>query len=265
MTVWEDFELKCTDYLNNKYGQYANFVHKGGVNSTVADILVNTHSGNKFYIDAKHTPAQCGQFVLIPNIKTSSFIYSSKNANPINDYAKAIINHMNNFFEKYKDAGASGKNIYFSNCEKVFSNWIVENYKAKNVRYFITNNFTVLPTENFADYFEVTAKYRIKRSGSSSLGKKRVEKYALFLSNNMITNFKITKIRTDGNKLYVLSDSNLHNIRFNDGTYEYMFSARNSEYEVRKLSNTYNANVIFSITHKNIFGISEDDFICGLK
>lgn len=62
MAIWEDFEVECTDYLNKRFGAYARFIHQGGADSTVPDILVETNSGHSFYIDAKHSPAQCGQF-----------------------------------------------------------------------------------------------------------------------------------------------------------------------------------------------------------
>lgn len=48
--------------------------------------------------------------------------------------------------------------------------------------------------------------------------------------------------------------------------YEYMFSQRGSEYEIRKLSNTFNANVIFSIDLKpTINGANENRFIAYLR
>ncbi len=84
MALWEEFEIDCTEYLNRKFGKYANFIHKGGADSTLPDIFVKTVSGNSFYIDAKYSPAQCGQFVLFPNIETNSFsrklILTSSNA-----------------------------------------------------------------------------------------------------------------------------------------------------------------------------------------
>lgn len=261
MTVWEDFELKCTDYLNQQFGKYASFMHQGGTDSTVPDILVKTLSGKIFYIDAKHSPAQCGQFVLLPNIQTNSFTYSMQNTTPLNDWSKMIILHMNQAFDEYREAGTTGKDIIFADAQKIFANWIIESYKRKNVMYFITNDFTILPIEQFADYFEISAKYRIKRSGSSSVGKNRIAAYTQLLSDNKKQLFEITSTRTDGNKLYVSSDKELHNLRFKDDTYEYMFSIRNNEYEVRKLSNTYNANVIFSIKFKNKSGISNNEFI----
>ena len=70
----------------------------------------------------------------------------------------------------------------------------------------------------------------------------------------------------DGDKLFVTSSLDLHNERFIYGDYEYMISDRGSSYEVRKLSNTYNANVIFSIDLKgDRAGMSNDEFIAFLK
>ena len=58
-----------------------------------------------------------------------------------------------------------------------------------------------------------------------------------------------------------MSSSNyLHNLRFSLGDNEYMFSKREDLYEIRKLSNTYNANVIFSINYTNLKGISHSEF-----
>ncbi len=46
MALWEEFEIQCTDYLNDKFGCYAIFSHQGGTDSTVPDILVQTKNGN---------------------------------------------------------------------------------------------------------------------------------------------------------------------------------------------------------------------------
>lgn len=48
-TIWQDFELECTDYLNDKFGAFAYFEHQGGSDSTVADIKVETRGGKIFY------------------------------------------------------------------------------------------------------------------------------------------------------------------------------------------------------------------------
>jgi len=50
--------------------------------------------------------------------------------------------------------------------------------------------------------------------------------------------------------LFVKADKDIHNLRFIFDGFEYMFSRRDNRYEVRRLSNTFNSNVIFSISLK---------------
>ncbi len=263
MAIWEDFELECTDYLNRKFGAYATFIHQGGADSTVPDIFVKTKSGKQFYIEAKHSPAQCGQFVLLPDIAKSSFEYSRQNVNRINAYAKMIMEHMDESFDEFREAGTVGKDIQMENGSRIFSDWIIQTNKEKGAKYFITNNFVILPIEYFSDYFEITAKYRIKRSGSGDVGKNRISSV---LNHIAAADYVINNSRIDGNKLFIQSQQNLHNRRFIYQQYEYMFSQRGNEYEVRKLSNTYNANVIFSISQiEKEQGLTDAEFIDVLK
>lgn len=119
MAIWEKFEIQCTDYLNRKFGTYARFIHQGGADSTVSDILVETKRGKSFYIDVKHSPAQCGQFVLLPDLETCTFKYSRQNVNPINRYAEIIIDYMNEDFDAFREAGTAGKDINMRNGEAV--------------------------------------------------------------------------------------------------------------------------------------------------
>lgn len=263
MAIWEDFEIECTNYLNDRFAAYARFIRQGGSNSTVSDIFVKTNSGKSFYIDAKLCPAQCGQFVLLPDIETSSFEYSGQNVNRINAYAERIMNHMNVQFDEYRKAGTAGKDIEMTNGSSIFSDWIIQLYEEKGAKFFITNDFTILPIERFQDCFEVTAKYRIKRSGSSSVGKNKLSPVLAYIK---LHDYFLTDSRIDEDKLLVKSNRNLHNIRFILHQYEYMFSQRGEEFEIRRLSNTYNANVIFSIKQKSrTTGLSDQDFINCLK
>lgn len=243
MAVWKDFEIDCTNYLNSNFGKYATFIHVGESNSRIADIKVNNNKNEEFYIEAKHAPAQCGQFVLTPNIQLCQFEYSLLNFNKLNEYSKQIIEFMNKHFEIFKEAGTAGKSIVFENCEEVFNNWVKQYYEEKNVQYFITNNFMILPIEEFEKYFIVTAKYRVKRSGSTSAGKGNKDS----LQNYLEHSFHIQSVEMVGDKIFVQSKEELHNTRFILNGYEYMLSKRDDKYEVRKLSNTFNANVIFSI------------------
>ncbi len=265
MTDWERFEIECTRYLNSTFGSYAKFYHQGGANSTVADIRATTSSGKTFFIDAKLSQAQCGQFVLLPDISTGSFLYSKQNATSLNDAARAIITHMNGDFDAFREAGTAGREIVFAKCEDVFADWIISSYKSKGVEYFITEKYRILAINSFSEHFNISAKYRIKRSGSSDLGMGRIGEFTKFLCNNNAHSYNITAVRSQGSKLFVSSGSSIDNERFVIGSQEFMFSARGKEYELRKLSNTYNANVIFSISLKyGKPGLSNEEFILQL-
>ena len=80
MSTWEQFEIDCTRFLMEQFGEYATFIHQGRSDSTVPDIKVTTKKNKQFYIEAKHSPAQCGQFVLLPNVETRKFEYSRLNS-----------------------------------------------------------------------------------------------------------------------------------------------------------------------------------------
>lgn len=258
MKNWEKFEKDCTDYLNQKFGQYAVFRHQGGADSTVADILVQAENGENFYIDAKNCPAQCGQFVLLPDLKSNTFKYSPKNATPFNPYAESIMNYMNSNFHTFLQAGTAGLDIQIENSRQVFSGWVIDTYQSKGVAFFISNQFTLVPIQQFSDYFDVTAKYRIKRSGSSQVGKSRI---SAVLKHIFAQDFGVADFRIDEGKLFISSPHDLHDRRFELQGKEYLFSRRGCEYELRRLSNTYNANVIFSIQLRSTVGLSDADFI----
>ena len=262
MPAWVDFEIESTEYLHRTFGTYATFDHKGGRDANVSDIEVLTKTGKRFYIEAKHCPAQCGQFVLLPDIGTQTFVYSGQNATQINAYSAAIMKHMNEHFDAYKEAGTAGRDIDMENGPAIFASWIVQAYKDKGAKFIITNNNIVLPIESFAQYFSVVATYRVKRSGSSSVGKGRIS----VVENYLRANYPLSTVTASGDRLFAVSDRYLHNKRFViDGT-EYMISQRQDRYEIRRLSNTFNANVIFSIDLKpGVRGLSNSEFISFLR
>lgn len=262
MKSWERFEDLAANYLNQTFGAYARFELEGGADSTVPDILVTAKSGKQFYIEAKHCPAQCGQFVLIPNDSTRSFVFSGKNSTRPNEYTDAIIKHMNADFESYKNAGTAGEEIVMINGSEIFADWITLTYRNKGVLFFITNDYAIIPIEDFSKYFSVTATYRVKRSGSSHVGKGKINAVAEYISQS----YSVTEVEAGDNekKLFVSSKRDLENQRFEYDSKTYMFSWREDKgmYEVRKLSDTANANVIFSINLKpSIRGLSNEQFI----
>lgn len=260
MKAWEEFEIDATQHLNDTYGEFATFIHDGGADSTIPDIRVATKSGSKFYIEAKLSNAQCGQFVLQPDIKSSTFVYTAKNAR--NEYADEIMSHMNKDFEAFKEAGTAGKEIEMD--QSVFANWIKMIYSEKNVKWFISEDFILIPIAEFQNYFDIKAVYRVKRSGSSSVGKSIMNDIVTYIKSLQFDD-SITDYQIEEDKLFVCSDSNIHNSRFVYNGYEYMFSKRDECYELRKLSNTFNANVIFSVSLKNKADKYKDAFISCLK
>lgn len=250
---WKMFEKECVDFLNKTYGNTCQFKHCGGSDSTVPDILVKTNTGKSFYIEIKMPLAQCGQFVLLPNNETRNFIYSKTNKTPLNDFSEEIINYMNKNFDMFSTSGTKGEEIQFDNSEIVFRNWILKHYEELNVKLIITkhhSNFIILPINKLSDYFTINGIYRIKKSGSKSVGKKNCNKVLEYIQ----ANYDLHCSRIYNDKLYVTLAENKQNKKFFIDKNEFMFSLKNDtnryEFEVRKLSNTNNANVIFSIRLK---------------
>lgn len=246
MKKWQKFENECFNYLEEKYKDKANLYLEGGSNSNISDIHVITFDGDDFYIEVKRCPAQCGQFVLLPDNENKKFIFSSANASTNDIYAEKIINFMNSNYDEFaNNSGTKGKEILFNGCEKIFAEWIIEQYKRKNVKYFITNNFEMFPIDDFFKHFTVKAKYRMKRSGSSNPSKANSKLLSEYLTNST---YQIEEAKIINNKLLVKTSLKLNNVKFKFNDNEYMFRENEDSYEIRKLSNTYNSNVIFSIS-----------------
>ena len=261
MEAWRQYEISATEYLCRKFGQYAKFYQEGSANSTISDIRVSTYNGAYFYIEAKQSPAQCGQFVLIPNDEACEFEFSSRNKNNQNEYSDAIIQFMNQQFHYFRDAGTAGKAINMPNGNEIFREWIISCNESKGVRYFISGSYEIIPIEEISRFFNVSAIYRIKRSGSQDVGLKNLSAVSEYINDN----YNNSLVREQGAKLYVETDNDIHNEKFIVYGNEYATTRRSSAYEVRKLSNTFNANVIFSIQLKNNErGLSDQEFINDL-
>ena len=234
---WKSFEQECTEYLNEKYG--IKFEQQGESDSTVSDILYRGDD-NKFYIEAKMSNAQCGQFVLLPDLKNCVFKYSPKNKTKENEYTRMIIDFMDSNFYDFCNSGTAGSDI---NMPKyVFYKWIINYYKEKGAEFFITKDrskFLIFPIDQFSKYFDVTAKYREKKSGSSSLNNHNKPDFEYAMGT--------AGIDFSFNGLDIISDKPLDGIKVNGNKYDYLLREGDGNYKVRKLSNTRNANVIFSI------------------
>ena len=159
--------------------------------------------------------------------------------------------------QEFKNAGTKGKKIDFEGYNEVFYKLIIKMYKVKGVKYFITNGNLILPIEKFPEYFSVIGKYRIKKSGTYKIPKKNIEK----VSNYIKSNFSIIQTQKIDDRLFVFSNDNLDKKTFTIDNINYGIFKRDVNFEIRKLSNTFNPNVIFNIKlNKNKEGISVEDF-----
>ena len=126
----EAFEIRCYEYLKAFYAtRNINFERKGGMDSTTSDIAVIKNNKVDFYIEAKDSPAQSGQFVLLPDESTKTFVFSPKNHSTPNKLTDIMIEYMNQNFARFNHASTSGQSLEIDN--HVFSGWIVEHYKEK--------------------------------------------------------------------------------------------------------------------------------------
>ena len=154
---------------------------------------------------------------------------------------------MNYNFDRYNSAGTRGEKIEIDT--DIFADWIMDYYAHKNAAFFITkkNDFIIFPTERLKHYLKISAKFRIKKSGSNEPSRK----YTDAVKNIISAEYPSTQFFNNGKKLFADIPETVSDVRFSLQKYDYILSAVNNDfYEVRQLSNTYNMNVIFSIKAK---------------
>lgn len=247
---WEIFERECADYLHRQYSinTGCQFIPSGGHNSHESDIHVKKGAMNLFSIEAKMGKAQCGQFVLFANDSTRKFTYSPRNEFPLNEFSQRIMDAMAADYDRYcapsNDAMDIDKNLFYD--------WIKNHYsEGRNTRFVITKGreYILLPINKFDQYFDVEARYRPKGSGSGDPPKKRINEVADALHAASIS---FSNLAFDGDYLnVVISNPISDKFVLRGGEYRYQFKKEGENvFNVRKLSNTRNANVIFSISLK---------------
>lgn len=248
MKPGENFEIRCYEYLKRLYSKNSiSFEREGGMDSTKSDIAVLKNGTLNFYIEAKDNAAQSGQFVLLPDEETKSFIFSPRNHSEPNEMTDIMIDYMNTDFDRFHRAGTAGEALNIDSS--IFCDWIIEHYEEKNVKYVISqkNDFVIFPIRRFSNYFDVLAKYRIKKSGSREPAAKDIPA----VKEAIQAFYPSVRFSRQGKKLFAVLDCNLTKKRFVLGKYTYYFSEQSEGfYEIRCLSNTYNMNVIFSIQLK---------------
>lgn len=248
MKPGEKFELEALDFLKSNFSDNdIEFLHNDTADSTGSDIEVCIRGKSKFFIEVKDTAAQSGQFVVFANESTKTFSFSPNNKSEENEMTDIIIKHMNDNFERYSSAGTAGETIDI--IGDVFAKWICNYYEEKKVSFFISRktDFIIFPIEKFFEYFEISASYRVKKSGSTHPAKK----YADLIKEEIKKEYPTANFSCERNKMFVNIRENLGKTEFRIGKYDYLVAKRDSgKYEIRKLSNTNNKNVIFSIRAK---------------
>ena len=259
--TWQDIENDCFEYLCNKYGNSAKFIPMGNHDSTRPDIQVIPPLKTSFYMETKSKNAQCGQFVLIPNETAEKFDYSKKNKTPVFSSTKIIIQHMDSNFESFFNAGTKGKPIELQ--VQHFYSWIIDYYSSKGVKYFITkangsnDSFIIFPINKFPHYFDVTCTYRMKKSGSSNVAASNLTELKSILAEHDVNG----ELTFSGKELFLKTTLNLDGNKIRGQKYTYLFKRTvNDKYVIRRLSNTCNSNVIFSI-HLKKFSQEEEDLL----
>lgn len=253
MRPGEQFESDSLDYLRKNYGKEGIvFVPHNTSDSTSSDIEVVINGHSEFFIEVKEASAQSGQFVLLSDDTTRSFIFSPRNKSLPNEMTDLMISYMNKDYDGFNAAGTAGKRLEID--PDIFTKWIIEHYRERKVKYVISkrDHMIICSIEKFGDYFEVSACYRVKTSGSSEPSAKNADAVIKELKKRFnITN--VYKQTVKGKKkLFANAPSNLSGTRFTVGNYTYFLAPKDDAglFEVRQLSNTHNSNVIFSINVK---------------
>ncbi|WP_033827199.1 PDDEXK family nuclease [Bacillus andreraoultii] len=252
---WELFEIDSCNYLNELFeGSPITFQGEGGKNSSSSDIKVFDRGKYIFSIEAKYSPSQSGQFVLIEGNDLYSLSPVSKFEN--NEYTQAIIDHLNENKEQYTPEGQEAIEINID--KKILAKWITDHYKRKDSYFVITSNKlsdykVILPIDDIKDFFDVSAVVRRKKSGSTDVAQYKIEscinelreyikQYGLAVTD-VIPQNKKTLIKL--NKGVDLKKPDRY---FGDGYY--LSPNSNGEgYYIKQLSKTNNLNVIFSLVY----------------
>lgn len=274
MNDWEKLEIDCYEYLRKKYeNEKIRFHYYGNRDSTVADILVEKQGVKQFYIEVKSKNAQAGQFVLLS--KGDRFVFSPRNETD-ESLSRNIVRYMNDNYISFKSSIAHAKEVEID--KKILYEWIKNFYYSKGVKYFMTKdrNYIIFPVRHLEKYFNVRCDFRVKRSGSHKLSKNDIEPLKRILRllkiedyiievNNENKHFVLTKNNelslqkySSINEVWVCRNQGSMTLKCKMGEYEYQFREIDSnKCEVRKLSNTFNSNVIFSI--QLFYNINDDE------
>jgi len=252
---WEKFEIESCQFLNEEFSDLGViFQRAGGTNSNTSDIEVLTENKELFSTEAKFSPSQSGQFVIIEEKEIYTFSNNSKFESNI--YTKKIIDYLNENKENYSPKGQ--KSIELKCDKKLLFDWIIEHYKTKDSYFVITSNRlndykAIIPIDDINRYFHVSAVIRRKRSGTRDIAQ-----YKIRSSIKELT----AKYREEYGEIDEIITSKKTLVRFKNkvelkkseryfGSNYFLSPSDNiGEYFIKERSNTNNLNVIFSLEYK---------------
>lgn len=253
---WELFEEECLNYLSNNFSNNCiTFNRKGSTDSTELDLSILKGNLEVGKIEVKMPSSQAGQIVVL--IKENKFIYSNSSKSPYDLYIDTIINHLNNNFKHYFEVGSKGIPIQLDS--EIFYSRIINYYKVyKQCDYFITGNLenhckAIFKTEDLKEYFDIKCLLRRKRSGTTSLSNKHLEKYYDFIKNTLEKeSIKVINQMKEGAKTLINLDKSLNKEQqyINCGDFDIYLSPQKHQentYQLKKRSNTNNPNIMFEL------------------
>lgn len=265
---WEQLEKDCFNYLKAKYPSLKSVEAYGKSDSTKPDIKLTNSNDEEFFIEVKSENAQCCQFVAFPNEDSEEFDFSSQNQAPFSNGCRAILDYMKNDFSKFKSVNSAGIDIEVD--KSVLYSLVQDFYAPKGVKFFITkaDDFIVFPIEKFEDYFDISACYRKKKSGSNEVNKNQEDELTAGLMS--IDSDAVFEFAFVGGKQRCICFSNkikhAQRLICKDYTYQFKDNEYSSQceragvnaFEVRRLSNTNNPNIICTLKLKNCVQDIED-------
>ena len=249
----EQFEKECTEYLNKKYGgKGLSFINKGGSDSNAPDIIIQREGTTINNIEVKMDGAQCSQFVLKPDEASKKFIYSSKNKPPKpSNSSLAIMKEMEKDFDKHKTP--SPTELGFPKA--LYRNRIVDYYvNYKSSLFFMTKDsssgkYIIFPTENISEYFDITACFRYKPSGSHNPKEDETARSIALIEKDGLRVKGQRKVKKDA-KVYtdlLIEGARKDVIKIEEPFRLQIRKVEGNYFRLTILSDTNNPNVIFTI------------------
>lgn len=215
-----------------------------------------TDGAELFWLDAKLSPAQGYQFVV--RFVDGCFQFSAENKTIPNKYSSKIIEHMNRNIDTYTNPGTAGYDVFCD--EELITNWIISQCEAKNVKFIVTSTQldsfkAIIPVRQIPEFFSITARYRVKRSGSRDVAIKyrssALKQLSLHLEeiglniNNSYVDGKRTLAHIDSQDLLVGE-----NLYFGENYYLSARRDNEGEYLIKQRGSTRNANIIFVLKYR---------------